>query len=730
MPNPVFEPDCPSPMTSTGRGRDQTANSELSPVITDSDYQKNGGRQLGQFALCQPLQESVSSSPGLELRVHGIGDHDTYSALGRPDYIELVASRVWIGQVPSLPEHRLRLLNWSRANRKFSRHLGWYIAFPFTLLNVAGYMEPVDDQRWRWRAFIMRFAIGVSGICLTISMAAWLTVIIETFWRGVTTDDDRLTGVLLQAAGPGILIAGIIFRFAFGRIGVDRGASGWGILNLLALVAMIGILHDKPSSWNDTWIGRLVNRGTPNHLDAMLMLVVASVTVVLTISIAISSIALIIRIKADDHPESSDVKSASTSVIPLCGAALLLPVSIVLIHSIGSLLRLAVDTLSRLAPWYTLSELPEHKGLGSSDSIGLVLLPQADDLQSVARYHALPIDLIPIFGAIMSLIFGLAVAIAWIRHRSGFFKGSSGRVTDEEHARRLHDAVIWIPKNLASPILTALVFTVAAWLAMYWAFGRSNTGLIDGTILWLQVLGVVAFLLLIARQPKRLAKRFRIVFGYIADVAGFWAPDVHPLAGTSYRSDLISGLRQAIAKSCIEEPDKPIALVGHSQGSVICAWFVRGGHWFDQHSEGQNDRRNVKKRTFDVNPTAPSDRIALFTCGSPLETLYRKFFPRFFDDEFFRKTRQMTYSGNEWRNYWRATDPIGSSIEPLTNPPGGPAVDRDIPEENGRELRRHGEYWSEYTLRNDIDEFFATSAVRRVCQIGTNGLTMQTPRDA
>ena len=36
---------------------------------------------------------------GVEVRVHGIGDHATYSALGTPNYKELVDSRVWIGAV-------------------------------------------------------------------------------------------------------------------------------------------------------------------------------------------------------------------------------------------------------------------------------------------------------------------------------------------------------------------------------------------------------------------------------------------------------------------------------------------------------------------------------------------------------------------------------------------------------------------------------------------------------
>ena len=141
-------------------------------------------------AQCREPHSSDNGTRGVEVRVHGIGDHDTYSALGRPKYKELVDSRVWIGQLPHVPSHPLRLVNWSRANRKITRHLSWYLAFPFTLLNVAGYMEPTDRSR-----HVMRAGIALASLCLTISMAAWLTVILETAWRALTVgDDDRLTG--------------------------------------------------------------------------------------------------------------------------------------------------------------------------------------------------------------------------------------------------------------------------------------------------------------------------------------------------------------------------------------------------------------------------------------------------------------------------------------------------------------------------------------------------------
>ena len=190
---------------------------------------------------------------GVEVRVHGIGDHATYSALGRPKYKELVDSRVWIGQVPHLPSHRLRLVNWSRANRKITRHLGWYLAFPFTLLNVAGYMEPPDRSR-----HIMRGGIALASLCLTISMAAWLTVILETGWRALTVGDDRLTGVVLQGIGPGLLIVFIAYRMIVGRALVDKAGGLISVATIVALTGMILYLHSKPATRTDGWLHRLL----------------------------------------------------------------------------------------------------------------------------------------------------------------------------------------------------------------------------------------------------------------------------------------------------------------------------------------------------------------------------------------------------------------------------------------------------------------------------------------
>ena len=51
----------------------------------------------------------------------------------------------------------------------------------------------------------------------------------------------------------------------------------------------------------------------------------------------------------------------------------------------------------------------------------------------------------------------------------------------------------------------------------------------------------------------------------------------------------------------------------------------------------------------------------LFTCGSPIGSLYRTFFPRYFNENFFSTAARKSY-GNVWHNYWRSTDPIGTRV--------------------------------------------------------------------
>jgi hypothetical protein len=633
---------------------------------------------------------------GVEVRVHGIGDHATYSALGTPNYKELVDSRVWIGRLPSLPAHKLRLVNWSRANRKITRHLSWYLAFPFTLLNVAGYMEPKEGPP----RHAMRVGIGIASICLTVAMAAWITVIMETVWRAFTTTDDRLTMIVLQVLGPGLLIVFIVYRMIVGRALVDKGGAIISVLSIGALVGLILYLHSKPASRTTGLLHQFLTGGRKgNAIDPMLTIVGFTTVIVWIIALALCAFGIRKRREGAGY----------------AGAAMLLVLAVSLLHMAGSMLRLFTATVTSFLPFT--SDRVVHAApsqLGFSAPIGNVLLPKPDDLYGTEQVvitigNALRIDLIPIFFLVMVVVFGgLMWLELWGRRREVTSDTPSwiGRPKRTKAPSRTHVLVERLPEHLAPAVIVAMVAAAAVWVAMIFRFAGVQGQFVSHLLLGVKILAAAAVVMIILRRPQTLAERLRRTFGSVADIAGFWAPDLHPLAGASYRRALLSGIRQAINDLVLDYPDDPIALVGHSQGSVVCAWFVRGGHWTERRAEGMTDRQALKAKLYDVDRT-PSNRIALYTCGSPLHSLYATFFPRYFDEDFFTTARQMTYQGCRWRNYWRKTDPIGTRLPYLR------ARDNvDVTELALDETLGHGEYWREVRLRADITRYFETTAVR------------------
>jgi pimeloyl-ACP methyl ester carboxylesterase len=179
------------------------------------------------------------------------------------------------------------------------------------------------------------------------------------------------------------------------------------------------------------------------------------------------------------------------------------------------------------------------------------------------------------------------------------------------------------------------------------------------------VFGLVVVGFLIVRRPERAGEWIKGIFQMVADIAGFWAPRSVPLAGASYRSILMEGVDEAIKHA----GPHPVALVGHSQGSVICAWYM-------------------------ATRQSPQSRITLYTCGSPLWSLYAAFFPTHFGRDFFDNVARNS-AGGHWYNYWRLTDPIATALPS--------AHDRDVTERHDAPLRGHSEYWRESKLRVDIN---------------------------
>jgi hypothetical protein len=157
--------------------------------------------------------------PGVEIRVHGVGDHAPFSALGEPG---------------------------------------------------------LDDTR------IVRLGVGITSVLLTASVAAWITVIVETIWRAVTdAPDNALTRMVLCASGPAAIIAVVVVRMSRGRAGVATGprCSSCHVVALLGLMVISYFApagRHYPPNTDSSWWKSLQD----NTVDPMTYVLVASIATV------------------------------------------------------------------------------------------------------------------------------------------------------------------------------------------------------------------------------------------------------------------------------------------------------------------------------------------------------------------------------------------------------------------------------------------------------------------
>ena len=165
----------------------------------------------------------------------------------------------------------------------------------------------------------------------------------------------------------------------------------------------------------------------------------------------------------------------------------------------------------------------------------------------------------------------------------------------------------------------------------------------------------------------------RAIFDFVADLAGFWPQRWHPLAGASYRDDIIEGLDAALSQPVNDFGGvidrRATVLVGHSQGSVISLWFVA----MSRHS-------------------APASKLALVTCGSPIQSLYCTVFPRHFTPELLATARERL---DMWVNFSRPSDPIGADIGALGETGSFRNETIADPRDTDERIRIHSDYWTE-----------------------------------
>lgn len=602
---------------------------------------------------------------GLEIRVHGIGEHHLLSALGSPPVLREGKKRgATVVRPPDGVSHDLILVNWSRMSRRPLGPFFWYLAFPFTLVNVAFEMRPV---RPGWRRTVHVGALAAWSLILTAVTACWTIALFESLLLFIDFPYDWSTHrvTLACAFGAALLVLVILVR---ARHPESRAHIVSSIVHAAIVMAIaLGALTFRPGERqvNDySWVRFFAVQGPTNdqlisgtfdvrQLDqAPLWLDPIGLISYLALGLCIL-VALILAVtwvRSDQGPASG-----ASLLVLLSGVLTILITSSV--HA--GLTQLAADN-RRSIPVF-----------GSRD----LTLPAGGLMSRLGRSY--PTTLLP--GIAIVLLLLLVALLLYLVFTPKLLSWIPPQRHRREFLRWTHEAVGHLPSILIRTstffMACALTFGVAL-IALF--RDREQRGeyctLLEGpqclpaylnVIGWLAGISAVASFFIVRRANSLPA--LKNVLASTADVVGFWPITLQPLGARTYRRDAVQGITEALNV----RPDQRRVLVGHSQGSVLAAWAVA------------NHPAAFEKGT----------RPALVTCGTPLGSLYFKFFPQTFDKDLF--DRIVTQSDG-WANFWRSTDPIAT---PLTGPDEDPsAADRRNTEirdplEAGEHVYGHTDYW-------------------------------------
>lgn len=592
----------------------------------------------------------------MEIRVHGMGDHKPSSALGSlPRVDENLGSSVEEFETPKLPGHTVRLVNWSRTSRRKAGFL-WYLALPFTLLNVAGEMGPADKARRR----VFGAVVVLSGLVLTIAVTTWVFAILETVVKRLPW---RMTAPVTQTILTVVTVAVAILvlaRIRNPRRCATKLAKGIGFVHVIVFLGYSAtVVYWRPAI-------RVAPDGLPDACEPIrdFCEVPATLDLVTTVAIASGVLMLVLAGAAWYLSAARHSTSVRPRVSPGSGAAFAIVTSLVWIHVTGSVLRLGVDWMldyfHRYPAVRSLAGVPTPRCELLAEPVARSALPPCERVLLVFDENRVPVflpDIVATYGFAAVVALALALALALVARRMIGAQFST------------HQLVLSMPKVLSRVLATAFALFIGAALALHFLVFHPDRRLgwwymAAITVTHIMAAAALAFVFLGRRSPT-----VRKAFGMIADVLGFWPVTAHPLAGQSYRDDVVAGIRQVVDRHSQDN----VVLAAHSQGSVLCAWLA------------------AKSKT-----RLP---IHLVTCGSPLASLYETYFPLTFNANFFAEARANV---DGWTNYWRSTDPIATALptpgEDLDKAPPDRFTQGDAPStilniklDNG--IKGHSDYW-------------------------------------
>lgn len=621
----------------------------------------------------------------IELRIHGVSGTPADQVIGGPSVPdERFDSQAATTLRLADGDGRLLAYRWASQTSGSPSSAMWLLLVPYMLLNLAGWaLPPADTNRHRAAVAVVRIA----GLCLTlvfglvtatgvIGVGAYQVVRPATSWSLALT-----LGVVVSAVVMGAL------WFATTRAGEARNDRPYLRAPHIA-VALWGI-------WATAITAAAEASGSANPIGTMWLLPVA-----LAVLTAAASL----------WRDLEDVTRVFGRVA--VGAVLILLISVVV---------RPLDTLAELPAALTSIGGPLRAGVLAYASIGLIAMALAwskthiDAGPAVGSLLALAGSTGAAVGAgavvLSGIVFGVGPAPALGTLAEAFVGGTlcvlaatalhmwthlEPAATPQE---RLLRTLASVRDDLRPLLLTIPVVTVAV--------GAVGLGRFETALLWIGAGGAVAAIVAVGGVGLRLGYRavplavvivgalsiiavgagvvpfqhvalgFTLVLPAAAviarvigglrsderrrmlaipwDVGSFFSRRFHPFAPPTYRDIVERDLKLVLTR--LRSGGEPVVVSAHSQGSIVAVAAL---------------------------DAAPADDFRLLTHGSPLATLFMRFFPVSFPPEVIARI-----GVRPWVNLWRPTDPIGGAVRG--------ADDRRI---DDHELRGHVGYW-----RDDEEEY-------------------------
>jgi hypothetical protein len=691
----------------------------------------------------------------VELRVHGVGGTPAEALLG----VESQADLIQVGGDPAAPFQARRAdplvegYVWGKLTSKGLLQPLWLLLLPFTLVNVAGWMHPPDDDYRTKRLPILpllRFLVWALGLLLTVAYVLWLANIVvnrilavETVFGWTPAREIKVLmslGVLLALVGLQWLIARHVQRGFEGFPGPGRcGDEERGRPSVLVqagrLVAPEAEGLGKCRFWfREREAGILLTAHALSGVATVIFVGVWAVT------------------RADPRfletaASRADPTKASLQLGALATGATEILLWILVALGVAQLIGWRIRPRAEEPRFRFLGPMTTA-GLGVEAGTGFVYGLTVLVLGDPGRIGALGMA----FGmAVLAGVLGLGVAAVWLWRgarravREAKDPGHPGHVPldpqyeggsggDLHRGRELEGATPAMYERLGWArsgsdagrnmdlvvFFVQMVFLVVALWELRGGLRLEEVPYLGGlaTLGHLLALsaagGILVFLVRRAYRPSQ-----RRLIGILWDVLTFWPRRFHPLGVRPYAERAVPELQHRLVHHA-DELHRMVILSAHSQGTVIAyAALMQGDHVFDRVAR----------------------RVALLTYGSPLWQLHAMAFPAYFDRRGFERLRKRLYGGAAarspaWRNFYRRTDYIGKEVfgnhldEEVDDPARVPtAVNQpkqawpDPPRSPWVDLARHSFYNSEEKLKKHVEtlrkEMSQARAPRRGARVGS-----------